>query len=1025
MPIQLEKMKGDEKMKFFKTSLSVTLALIMLLSVFVAAPVSSNAATAKTVKSADPNEGLPAIEDVSEIKVKNLTFTEGLDSYLQEETVNGQTVRYYRYSLTPTFTATIGNVVFSSDEDGDLQYDGHYYKLEIIDDQAYDNVWKAGEHTVKAKFQGVETTFTVKIKESPFESITFSDITLSEGFDSREISSDVKIDETETSINWNIYDYTPKYTVKLKNGSTIESDSMGYLDYNNHFLRCDCYDDQAYNNEWEKGEHNVKCYVAGFEDSFKVNIEDTIIDKIVVDNITLYENIGNEPNEHGNTVYEYYPNYKVYLKDGTVVDSDDFGGVTIHGKYDTLTVSDDQLTNPWTVGEHTATGKIYGIETPIKVTVNPSLVEKIEVKDLTLYKGGDDEEAYYYDEENETQKDWMKFEYCPEFTVVLKDGTKIESEDGGIVFNGSFYTMSISDDQSYNTPWDIGNHKAEGTLFGFKSEFNVTVEECPVKELKVNNMEIVEFTNGSYDEDDENRPFIYEHKVTDFEVEFKNGSIIKSDGNDSITYGGRDYKITTEEIDKQYTSEWKKGNSYKVNAYIMGVKKEFEVKIIESPAKSLTVEPIELVANWDGFEDDEMGIFYYTIPQNFFNYVVTLSDGTELQSKDGCVNYKGVKTNIEYKDNQSYNNEWKAGNTYTINTSVLGVSAKVKVTLVESVVESISVNDLKLKEKVDGFIDTGLSESGVYESYFKYDVNNPSYSVKLKDGTILNPNETGKLEYKNRIYYPNYISDQSYINAWKPGYHKAQIEILGGKAEYNVIVEGDTPIEPPTNTEAATDAPDTEPTTDNPEATTEPVSTDPITTEPDSTAQPTTDAAAAETTTAAPEATTQPDETQATEATTAAPTSNVQKTQLTLKKSKAVIYVKGTVKIKASVKNGKGAIKYKSNKPKIAKVDKNGKVTALKKGKAKITVSNNGVKKTFTVTVKNPKLKKAKKTLKRGKSFTIKITGKKGTAKFKSGNKRIATVSKKGKIKALRKGKVTITVTTNGKIKLKFKLTVK
>jgi hypothetical protein len=174
-----------------------------------------------------------------------------------------------------------------------------------------------------------------------------------------------------------------------------------------------------------------------------------------------------------------------------------------------------------------------------------------------------------------------------------------------------------------------------------------------------------------------------------------------------------------------------------------------------------------------------------------------------------------------------------------------------------------------------------------------------------------------------------------------------------------------------------------------------------------------------------PNPTAQPETLAPTQAPTGATDPSEAKTEITLSKTSAKLYVKGTTKIKAAVKNGKGATSYTSNKPKIAKVDKNGKVTALKKGTAVITVGNNGVKKTFTVKVKNPKLNKKKVKLKKGKTFKLKVIGKKGKAKFKSSKKKIATVSKSGKIKAKKKGKATITVITNGKIKLKCKVIVK
>jgi uncharacterized protein YjdB len=150
----------------------------------------------------------------------------------------------------------------------------------------------------------------------------------------------------------------------------------------------------------------------------------------------------------------------------------------------------------------------------------------------------------------------------------------------------------------------------------------------------------------------------------------------------------------------------------------------------------------------------------------------------------------------------------------------------------------------------------------------------------------------------------------------------------------------------------------------------------------------------------------------------------VKKTTVKLAKSSATLYRTGKTTIKATVKNGKGKTTYKSSNTKVAKVNAKGVVTAVKKGNAKITVTNNGIKKIFKVTVKNPKLNATKKTLKVKKSFTLKITGKIGKATFTSSNKKVATVNSKGKITAKKKGTTYITVKTNG-IKLKCKVTVK
>ncbi len=123
---------------------------------------------------------------------------------------------------------------------------------------------------------------------------------------------------------------------------------------------------------------------------------------------------------------------------------------------------------------------------------------------------------------------------------------------------------------------------------------------------------------------------------------------------------------------------------------------------------------------------------------------------------------------------------------------------------------------------------------------------------------------------------------------------------------------------------------------------------------------------------------------------------DVYTTFLTLSKYSGSVYVKGSLQIQASVKNAVGKNTYTSSNSKIAKVNSSGKITAVKAGKAKITVKNNGAKKVFTVTVKNPKLNKTKITAKIGKVYKLKIMGKIGSAKFTCNKKKIVKLTKKG-----------------------------
>nr|WP_317349531.1 Ig-like domain-containing protein [uncultured Blautia sp.] len=126
-------------------------------------------------------------------------------------------------------------------------------------------------------------------------------------------------------------------------------------------------------------------------------------------------------------------------------------------------------------------------------------------------------------------------------------------------------------------------------------------------------------------------------------------------------------------------------------------------------------------------------------------------------------------------------------------------------------------------------------------------------------------------------------------------------------------------------------------------------------------------------------------------------------------------------------------VKYSTSNKKVATVNSRGLIVAKGAGRATITVTAGRKKAKIVVTV--PKVKttkitgvKTSLTLKRGKSYRIRAKAypKNSDEKitYSSSNKKIATVTSKGVIKAVKKGKVTITVKSGRKV-IKMKLTVK
>ena len=139
-------------------------------------------------------------------------------------------------------------------------------------------------------------------------------------------------------------------------------------------------------------------------------------------------------------------------------------------------------------------------------------------------------------------------------------------------------------------------------------------------------------------------------------------------------------------------------------------------------------------------------------------------------------------------------------------------------------------------------------------------------------------------------------------------------------------------------------------------------------------------------------------------------------------------------------------VTWKSSDKKIATVSKKGVVTPVAKGTVKITAKAGGKSKSITVKVSAPKptklvlyktsvktknkLKnKQTVTLKKGKTLKLmtKLTPKYAETTFtwKSSDKKVATVSKSGRVKAVAKGNATITCKTKNGLSFKVKIKVK
>lgn len=146
------------------------------------------------------------------------------------------------------------------------------------------------------------------------------------------------------------------------------------------------------------------------------------------------------------------------------------------------------------------------------------------------------------------------------------------------------------------------------------------------------------------------------------------------------------------------------------------------------------------------------------------------------------------------------------------------------------------------------------------------------------------------------------------------------------------------------------------------------------------------------------------------------------KITLSVNPTSGTLYVGGTAKVAANT-NISGNVTWTSSNTGVATVA-NGVVTAKKAGTATITASISGKTATYRITVKNRGITAKVSQVYVGKKAKVKVTldGVSGKAKFKTSNKKVATVNSKGVITGKKAGTAKITVTVG---KYKKVLTVK
>ena len=263
-------------------------------------------------------------------------------------------------------------------------------------------------------------------------------------------------------------------------------------------------------------------------------------------------------------------------------------------------------------------------------------------------------------------------------------------------------------------------------------------ESDAIDHIDIEDVAIVEGTHGSYSTDYDGNKFWHYHGdsyyPSSYIVYFKDGTSKTSD-NGAVWIGDTRGWLRYESYDSylsQLANHWEVGGTYKVDCTFLDFNCSFNVKIIPTTVSSIEIEDITIMEGTHGY--------YWTDYEGnaYWKYGNGIDPPFTVYFKDGTKKTSTGDHNIEKDDYYYYletdfeNTEtWTAGNTYKVNCELAGVKSSFNVTITETPISRIEVQDISIIEGTHAFDYT--DDSG--NDYFLYYDFKPSFTVYLKNGT--------------------------------------------------------------------------------------------------------------------------------------------------------------------------------------------------------------------------------------------------------------------------------------------------
>ncbi len=541
-------------------------------------------------------------------------------------------------------------------------------------------------------------------------------------------------------------------------------------------------------------------------ETITVELSESLIEEIVITGSpVLIENTnGYTAHDHNtNEDFHFYDwvwsnsfSYNVVFKDGYVMEHSGNDGFAYANDWYEIETHDNQYEEHWYVGNtYNASISIFGVSTTVPVTITESPITNIVFEPVEIIEntGG-----YYQDgpEGPESKYFYYNWEHNLKYTVYFNDNTTVNGEGTSFEYNGEYYYLGSEYEQYYN-PLLVGNTYAMPMkVMGKTFNASVSIVETPVESFVITpSVTLIENLDGTLQNHDPNDIWFYYdwQNNVDYTLTLKDGTVYTNseDGLNSIEYEGKYYNFIYSDI--QYSEHWNVGETHTVTLSILGVEKEIEVNIVESPVESVTVKPVNIKQGKNCYtitDSNGNSVFIYWWTNNL-EYTVKFNDGTSSSFTGQTFNYNGKDYNIRYDNIEQHRNPFVLGeNKVTLN--IFGKEVEVTVNVNPSPIKNVTIDPLFIQEYTGGYYN--YDESGNKWYYYNWQHNKITYTVELSDNTVIKTDNNTGFNYDGDYYnlsFSPWDLDQNDTHLYAGNTYTVPATLDGKSCEIQITIVGE------------------------------------------------------------------------------------------------------------------------------------------------------------------------------------------------------------------------------------------